>query len=78
MRASNTALFIQDAWTVTPRLTLNLGVRAENEHVPSHRPENPGIHFGFGDKIAPPVGFAFDVRGDGRWKLYGSWGSSTI
>ena len=72
--ASNVGVFAQDAWTVHPRLTLNLGLRAEREDVPSYRPENPGIHFGFGDKIAPRAGFAWDVIGNARWKLYGSWG----
>ena len=32
------------------------------------------IDFGFGDKLAPRLGFAYDINGDGRWKAYGSWG----
>lgn len=67
-------LFAQDQWTLNNRLTLNLGFRTENEDVPSYRPENPGVHFGFGDKLAPRVGFAWDIRGDSKWKAYGSYG----
>ena len=65
---------MQDAWTLNRKLTLNLGLRSEREDVPSYRPANPGVHFGFGDKIAPRAGFAYDVHGDSHWKLYGSWG----
>ena len=72
--ADSLGLFIQDAWTINNRLTLNLGVRTEREDVPSYRPENPGIDFGFGQKIAPRVGFAWDVKGDSSLKAYGSWG----
>jgi hypothetical protein len=32
------------------------------------------MKFGFGDKLAPRIGAAYDVRGDGKFKLYGSWG----
>jgi len=71
---NNTGFFIQDAWTINDRLTLNLGFRTENEQIPSYRPEEPGIHFGFADKPAPRVGAAYDVLGNGRWKVYGSWG----
>ena len=74
VHANNTGLFVQDAWTVSPNVTVNVGLRAENENVPSYRPENPGIHFGFRDKMAPRLGAAWDVRGDSRWKLYGDWG----
>ena len=75
---TNLGLFLQDAWTIGKRLTLHLGLRTENEHVPSllrdpSAPKN-AIHFGFGDKVAPRVGFAWDATGDGRTKLYGSWG----
>jgi hypothetical protein len=73
VHARNTGLFVQDAWTLNQRLTLNLGVRTEDESVPSYRPENPGIHFGFRDKMSPRVGFAWDPAGDSRWKLYGDW-----
>jgi outer membrane receptor protein involved in Fe transport len=74
VQSNNMAFFLQDDWAVTNRLTVNLGVRADREHIPSYRPENASIHFGFGDKIAPRVGFALDVRGDARWRLYGSAG----
>jgi hypothetical protein len=32
------------------------------------------MEWGFGDKMAPRLGAAYDLRGDGRVKLYGSWG----
>ena len=75
VKANNTGLFLQDAWTLNDRLTVNLGLRTENEDVPSYRPENPSIHFGFAQKIAPRAGFAWDVRGDSQWKVYGSYGT---
>jgi hypothetical protein len=28
-----------------------------------------------GSKVAPRLGFAYDVKGDGKWKTYGSWGA---
>ena len=74
VKADNVGLFLQDAWTVNGRLTVNLGLRAENEDVPSFRPENPSMHFGFADKIAPRAGFAWDMKGDSRWKMYSSYG----
>ena len=52
-------------WTVNNRpLTLDLGLRAESEDVPLYRKDNPGVHFNFGDKFAPRVGLAYDVKGD--------------
>jgi hypothetical protein len=71
-------LFIQDAWTVNNRLTVNVGLRTEQEKVPTYTsgPDIPkfGVEFNFADKIAPRLGFAYDVNGDGRWKAFGSWG----
>ncbi len=72
--SNNWSFWIQDSWTIKRNLTLNLGVRTENEHVPSFQEEYPGIDFGFGDKIAPRLGFAYDIKGDSRWKAYGSYG----
>jgi hypothetical protein len=70
------ALYIQDTWTVGNRLTVNLGLRTEDEKVPSFRPEylETAIHFTMKDKLAPRLGAAFDLTGDGRMKVFGSWG----
>ena len=72
--AKNFGFFIQDQWSVNEKLTINYGVRAEHTHIPSYRPENPSLTFGWGQQIAPRFGFAYDIKGDGKWKAFGSWG----
>ena len=76
-------LFIQDAWSVTNKLTINAGIRTERENVPYYAPgedvdgvilPDNGVEFNFADKIAPRIGFAYDVKGDGRTKVFGNWG----
>ena len=74
VKETNLSVFAQDQWTVNNNLTLNYGLRVENETIPSYNPSAPGIEFGWGDKIAPRAGFAYDLKGDGRTKLYGSYG----
>lgn len=72
--SNNWSFWVQDSWTIKNKLTVNAGVRTENEHVPSFTADAPGIEFGFRDKIAPRLGFAYDINGDSRWKAYGSYG----
>jgi outer membrane receptor protein involved in Fe transport len=71
---TNLSFFVQDQWTVNNKLTLNYGLRLENEEIPSYNPNAPGVKFGWGDKIGPRFGFAYDLKGDGITKLYGSYG----
>ena len=65
---------------MTPRLTVNAGARFEREFMPPYQRvvngrevANP-IDFGWGDKIAPRIGAAWDITGSGHWKLSGSFG----
>jgi hypothetical protein len=74
VNSNNISFWVQDGWTVNSRLTVNAGLRLENEHVPSFTEGLPGIDFGFGQKLAPRLGFAYDAKGDSRWKFYGSFG----
>ena len=76
----NQGFYIQDDIRVTQRLTLNLGVRFENEFLPPYVKEVNGIKvanpisFNWGDKIAPRLGFAWSPDTAGKWKIAGSFG----
>ncbi|BDC52580.1 Oar protein [Bryobacterales bacterium F-183] len=76
----NQGFYVNDNWRAGKRLTLNLGVRFENEFLPPFTRQFNGrdvgnpISFGWGSKIAPRLGAAWDVLGDGKWKLSGSFG----
>jgi hypothetical protein len=72
----NHSFYVQDAWTVSRRLTLNVGLRLDKENLPSYQslPGFQGISFGWGDKLAPRLGAAFDVKGDGKIKVFASFG----
>jgi len=72
--SKNQGVFIQDRWQPTNRLTLNLGLRAEQENVPSFNPANPDLVFGWGSKLAPRLGVAYDLTGDGRTKITAFYG----
>ncbi len=73
--SKNQALFAQDSWQIGRRLTLNLGIRIENETVPNFGSTgSQAIKFGWGDKITPRFGGAFDLTGDGKTKLFASYG----
>ena len=74
--ATAQALYFQDAWIVgTTGLTLNLGVRLDQEKLPPFDPTRyPTVEFGFGDKIAPRIGGAYDVLHNGKLKVSASYG----
>lgn len=69
-------MYIQDQWQVHPRVSLSLGLRTERETIPSFSRaiKDIAIKFGWGDKLAPRLGGSVDLFGNGKTKVFGSWG----
>ncbi len=67
------AFYIEDNWSVTPNVLLNLGVRFDK----FHNKLASGATFAradFEDMVSPRVGFSWDMRGDGTTKLFANAG----
>ena len=72
-------LFVQDAWTINNKLTINAGIRTERERVPTYTTGHATSPSSASSSASPTswrraLGFAYDIKGDGRWKAFGSWG----
>jgi len=63
--------FIQDSWRITPRFTVNAGIRYDTEQIKNGLEETV---IDLKDEWQPRVGFVYDWAGDGSSKVYASFG----
>jgi hypothetical protein len=73
------AFFGQDDWRITPRLTLNMGVRYEYQKFPQPFLVNPalpqtGNRPSDKNNFGPRIGFAYQATSDGKTSIRGGYG----
>ena len=69
--SKRTGAFLQDQWRIIPTLTINAGVRWDQDESDKGNGE---VAFKLKNEWAPRAGFVWDFVGDGTSKLYGSYG----
>jgi hypothetical protein len=67
----NTAYYVEDHWQVTNTLMLYGGLRLETF---DNKNEAGETFVKMNEQLAPRLGFSWDVRGDGKSKLFGTAG----
>jgi len=78
--------FAQDSWRISPKLTLNYGIRYDLELMPGPTALTPAAQAGYdalgittavprdSNNIAPRIGLAWDPKGDGKTVVRASFG----
>jgi len=65
------AWYVEDVWNVTPSLMLNIGVRVDSFE---NQTASGDSFIKMDDLVSPRLGFSWDVKDDGRMKLFGNAG----
>jgi len=65
------AYYLEDVWSITPNLLLNLGVRVDNF---DNKTAAGNSFIKIDGLVSPRVGFSWDMKGDGGTKLFGNLG----
>ncbi|MCD9027708.1 TonB-dependent receptor [Luteimonas sp. BDR2-5] len=65
------AYYIEDNWSVTPNLLLNLGIRVDSF---DNKTAAGGSFIKMDNLVSPRLGFSWDMKGDGSTKLFGNLG----
>jgi hypothetical protein len=83
-RDLNIAAFVQDSWQIRPNLTLNAGLRWEQQtgyaaealqgRVTPQGEVIPSKAFELSNLLAPRLGFIYDPSQEGKSKVFGHWG----
>jgi outer membrane receptor protein involved in Fe transport len=79
------AAYIQDSWQIRPNLTINAGLRWEQQVgyvakflqgtvAPDTGETIPKVGFQLDNLLAPRIGFIFDPTQEGKSKIFGHWG----
>lgn len=63
--------YIEDNWSVTPNLLLNLGLRVDNFE---NFDAGGNSYIKLDNLVSPRIGFSWDMKGDGSTKLFGNLG----
>jgi len=67
----NSAYYLEDNWSVTPNLLLNIGLRLEAF---DNKDSEGRSYIKMDDMVAPRFGASWDIKGDGTMKLFGNVG----
>lgn len=69
--STNSAYYLEDNWSVTDTLLLNLGIRMETF---DNKDAEGNSYIKMDNMWAPRLGFAWDINGDGAMKVFGNIG----